>query len=401
MSLLLWGSQGWLLDFVNSSPTPGFTRASSGTYLDSTGVLVTAAANAARFGYSTAGAKLGLLMEPTRDNLLLNSTMVGAVAGTPGTPPTGWTIQTVGLTLTIVGTGTEDGYNYIDARWSGTTVFGGMYLFLPQTLGVAASTGQTYTASGLLRLVAGSLTNATLTLSVQELNAGLGVLASSTQLVVPTSAALKTQQHSLTRTLNQATTAKVRSQILGSVNGAVDFTLRYGWPQIELGTGASSRIATSTAAVQRAVDLMGFGASMNPGQGTVLVTYWPQVSALGAVQNLFQLDDGTDDNAHAVQLTATGEAQVVCTAGGGATGTLTGTGVTAGAQRKICYSYGPAGFRMSQDGAALVTAAAGALPRLAQARLGNNVAGTTPMLGYQRSIQYWPVQRNDERALAA
>ena len=45
-----------------------FTRASSGTYFDSSGVLQTASTNAARFDHSQAGVSLGLLIEEQREN---------------------------------------------------------------------------------------------------------------------------------------------------------------------------------------------------------------------------------------------------------------------------------------------------------------------------------------------
>jgi len=62
-----------------------------------------------------------LLLEPQRTNSIRNSTMVGAVAGNPGTLPTNWNVSgAVGLTRTIVGVGTELGLQYVDFRFNGT-----------------------------------------------------------------------------------------------------------------------------------------------------------------------------------------------------------------------------------------------------------------------------------------
>ena len=75
-----------------------FTRASTATYIDSAGVLQTAAINAPRFDYNpTTLAPLGFLVEEARTNLLLNS-------GTLVTQTV--TVTAVAHTLSFYGTGT-------------------------------------------------------------------------------------------------------------------------------------------------------------------------------------------------------------------------------------------------------------------------------------------------------
>src|SRR4029077_4515010 len=110
------------LDFMIPGTLPvgtTFTRNSVATYFDATGTMQTATANIPRWPYSTATGELrGLLIEETRTNVIKNSTMAGAVAGTPGTNPTFWQVglSTTGFTQQIVGTGTENGIAYIDYR---------------------------------------------------------------------------------------------------------------------------------------------------------------------------------------------------------------------------------------------------------------------------------------------
>jgi hypothetical protein len=68
-----------------------FSRASAATYFDASGTMQTASANTARYDHHpvTHAAK-GILIEESRANYIRNSTMQGAVVGTPGTMPTNW-----------------------------------------------------------------------------------------------------------------------------------------------------------------------------------------------------------------------------------------------------------------------------------------------------------------------
>jgi hypothetical protein len=63
-----------------TGPTPSFSRASSGTYFDSAGVLQTASTNGARFDHTyngTSWVSRGLLVEEQRTNLALRSSELG------------------------------------------------------------------------------------------------------------------------------------------------------------------------------------------------------------------------------------------------------------------------------------------------------------------------------------
>ena len=63
-----------LVDAVTGASLVTFTRASSGTFVDSAGVIQTASTNVPRFDHNpTTGESLGLLAEEQRANLLLRS----------------------------------------------------------------------------------------------------------------------------------------------------------------------------------------------------------------------------------------------------------------------------------------------------------------------------------------
>jgi hypothetical protein len=77
-------------------PTPSFTRASTGTYFDASGVLTTAAINGPRFDYVYNGSSWvskGLLIEEQRTNLVQYSELVGS---------TGWSANSAGTTTPVV-----------------------------------------------------------------------------------------------------------------------------------------------------------------------------------------------------------------------------------------------------------------------------------------------------------
>jgi hypothetical protein len=134
--------------------------------------------------------------------------MVGAVAGTPGTNPTGWvyaTAQSNGLTISIAGTGVENGINYIDYRFNGTTVASPNSCAIG-IVSASAATAQTWTASTYWKLAAGSTTGiVNWQLGLIEGTAGGGFVAGAFySQTAPTSAALITQRPAATRTLSGA-----------------------------------------------------------------------------------------------------------------------------------------------------------------------------------------------------
>jgi hypothetical protein len=56
-------------------------------------------------------------------NSIRNNTMVGAVAGTPGTFPTNWGLANgSALSYSVIGTGVDDEISYIDVRFFGTSI---------------------------------------------------------------------------------------------------------------------------------------------------------------------------------------------------------------------------------------------------------------------------------------
>lgn len=245
--------------FVPAGAT--FKRASIGTRVNSSGVLVDESIDVARFNFTAAGVLEGLLVEPAATNSIRNSTMAGAAAGTPGTPPTNhsWSTSINGLTRQIVGTGEEDGIDYVDVRFSGTPSATSAFGLVADAYGeIEAVAGQVWTGSWYVGLVAGSLINTSLTHYLSERIASLSELASSSALITPANAALGMQRQNLTRTLSNASTVKVTSSLYLPYRSdtAIDCTLRLGLPQMIPASAASSLIKSSGTAGTRAADVL-------------------------------------------------------------------------------------------------------------------------------------------------
>jgi hypothetical protein len=238
-------------------PFASETRAGSANYFDSLGSLASASTDVARFDYTPDGsaALIGWLLESTKTNGLRNSTMQGAVAGSPGTLPTNWFVLSLGTLTQTIATGTEYGMPYIDLRFNGTTSTTSLNIAFEAGTQIAALTGQTWTGSMYARLAAGSLSNITnMQIQINERNGAGSSLAGTAANFTPSSTL---SRPSVTRTFNQATTAFTShfATILFSSGVAIDVTLRIYQPQTEQGAFASSAIPTTGSAVVRAADV--------------------------------------------------------------------------------------------------------------------------------------------------
>jgi len=398
-----FGASGpsFALDFVNGTnaldPRVTFTRASSATYFDSAGVLQSAANNVPRFDYNPATlAARGLLIEEARTNSIRNNTMVGAVAGTPGTAPTNWTLAAAanGIDREVVGTGTENGITYIDVRFYGTATafYTGFSIFEGVNI-VVASSGQTWTDSAYFKLQAGATTNVTnLQLFIDEVNSGGSLLARTTTTISPTSAALSTQRVVATRTFTDATTAFARTGFRFEVaNGlAIDITLRIGLPQLELGAFATSVIPTTTTALTRSADVASVNTLSpwyNAAEGTLYVEASPQASNVGGF-NLAELSTDINNRIGLYKLTSTGNASLAVL-NGGATQASTNSGAWT-ATGKLAGAYATNDFASSLNGSVPATDTTGTLPAVTTLTLGRRTDGANILNGHLRRVSYFP-----------
>jgi hypothetical protein len=197
-----------------------------------------------------------LLLEPQRTNSIRNSTMVGAVAGSPGTLPTNWdNAVSGGLTRTIVAIGVESGITYVDLRFAGTALTDFARIDLETATQITALNAQSWTESLYAKIISAPNPPVNYTQLMIERTSGGSFVTSGSQTFTPTTSL---QRFAFTRTLSGgATVAAIQPGIgFGLTNGATyDFTIRIAAPQMELGAYATTFIPTTTAAVTRLADV--------------------------------------------------------------------------------------------------------------------------------------------------
>jgi hypothetical protein len=197
-------------------------------------------------------------------NFIRNNTMVGAVAGTPGTLPTNWGLANgAALSYSVIGTGVDDEISYIDVRFFGTNILNQEVSFYFEQNGIiAAAQGQTWTHSCYAKIVAGSLAGIG-SLDLPELGGELFLIGEQSplgftavefpsvhfnyaSLAGPFSECRVSQSHTFTNPL--VNYVLPRLDVNFGTPTAIDFTLRIGMPQLERSEYFTPPIATTNAA---------------------------------------------------------------------------------------------------------------------------------------------------------
>jgi hypothetical protein len=231
-----------------------WTRNSVANRTQSDGTIGSVAANVPRLSYMY-GSCPALLLEPQRTNSIRNSTMQGAVAGSPGTLPTNWlNSNTAGLTRSIAGVGIENGIPYVDIRFNGTANSTSTRVDFDATNAIPALNAQVWTNSIYSKIVSQPNPAVSYELLIIERSSAGIIVSYGSQFFTPTTSL---QRFALTWTLNGGgTVANAQPSIsINLTNGATyDFTIRIAAPQLELGAFATTWINTTNAAATRLAD---------------------------------------------------------------------------------------------------------------------------------------------------
>ena len=226
-----------LLDFAKSKkldPRVTFTRGSTGTYVDDNGLIRTVGINEPRFDHDPNTLKsLGLLIEESRTNLILQST-------TPDNLVSPWG---KGINTTRIGTTTApDGTNtavYYSGDGSGGNEF------VNQGVNLAANT--TYTVSVWAKLISGSVPTSG-NIIVAEYNNGSGVVRSNFSF----NGNLTAEWKRFSTTYTNVNSGTYNQFFIADQNNTAQIAI---WgAQVEVGANATSYIPTVASTVTRSAD---------------------------------------------------------------------------------------------------------------------------------------------------
>lgn len=347
----------------------------------------------------------GLLVEEARTNSIRNNSMQGAAAGTPGTLPTNWSYSDAGLSQQIVGLGSISGIDYVDLRLFGTTTATIENVFFEDGSAIAGTNGQSWSGSVFLALVGGSLTNIT----NYSLNTAVrsAVPAYLGEMWTPTfhttlSATLARFRESGTIAFASAATILPYLQLQFSSGVAVDFTLRIGWPQLELGAFATSPIRTTSAAATRAADAItvnNFSSWYGSPFGITMYAEFTIPQALAASSfptpfSIWKAGDASNNQMFIGLAQSTGKLVGANSRSGGVNpGRMDSVAAfVAGTATKAAFAVAASDRALVVNGAAAVTSASGALP------VGPDTAGVGQLdngaflNGYIRRLAFKPAR---------
>jgi hypothetical protein len=368
------------------------TRASTKNVLGSAGLYVSVANNVPAFEFNTDGTYRGLLVEPGATNQIRNNSMVGAVAGTPGTLPTNWGESIAGLTREVIGTGAENGVTYIDIKLSGTATSTAIAFASETSTSIVASSGQVWTNSHFLKIVSAPTPPVSFALGIREGTAAGAQTAAGNAVVVPTTTLTR---FSYTRTLTAGTTERVQPQLLATVvNGnTYDFTIRIGWPQMETGSVATSPIVTTGSTAARVADVISLtSASSLIGQteGTMYAEVDLRAYAGTLNRRIFDIYTDASNRISVGAETGVTIAGVVVN-GGAIQAQITSSVFTAGV-KKIAFAYKANDFALYIDGVQIGTDVSGTVPTVSNVAIGTNASGGVNLGDRIRSVALFPTR---------
>lgn len=352
----------FLTEILDSRIT--FSRGSSATRVNSSGLIETVGSNVARFDYDpvTLAAK-GLLIEEARTNYTTHSADFSS---------TRWTLRT-GVTVTADVEVAPDGTTTAD-RVEGATgalVWTGAGTANRNTAALSSSTA--YTTSLYLKSA-----GAASTVSVGLRDDSTGTI---TTLVVNLTS--EWQRVSITKTTGAATTQQ--SVMLGASDG--DF-YAWGW-QHEAGAFATSYIPTTASTATRSADVAtmtgtNFSAWFNAAEGSFVVGASTTATSARAVT----VSAGALANQLWVQAGPTAEATLqVYTS----SAFVVQIGILpSNAIKKIAAAYKANDFAASINASAVATDTSGALASYDRINIGSNYNGSGGFLnGHLRSLSYY------------
>jgi hypothetical protein len=382
-----------LTDAKTGASLVTFTRASTGTYVGSDGLIKTATTDEARFDHNpTTGESLGLLVEEARTNLILQSNQFN----------TTWTNSDTSETSAagIAPDGTNTAWELKDSLDLVPTIHG-----LTQAVNYVSGTSYTFTCW----MKVGTLTQGGFAFPAAAFTTALSCRVDLlTGSVITSSSGLSTSTtlyaNGWVRIISVATaTATVASsitiRILNNANsyiGTGDGTILIWGAQLEAGASPTSYIPTTTATVTRAADVASitetnFSSWYNQTEGTIYASYAER--AFSVTHQVVTFSNGTANERISFAVNASNILDVGVISGG--TDTFTGNTPTLTAQEyQIGFGYKADNSGVSANGSAITIDSAVILPTVSQLDIG--ARGSSQILNSTiKRITYWPVRLAD------
>ncbi len=381
---------------ARKGPNPVFTRASTGTFIGSNGLIQTAAVNAARFDHDPVTlASRGLLIEESRTNSITGSNAFNT-----------WTLgnTTVASSSVVTPEGTADAWKLVEdsllANHNATRPF-------------TPVSGTTYTASVWLKSAENSfafvgLTGGGFFPTFISVNLSTGAVSTATGTPVGASSVSHSNgwwrvSFSLAATASLSSNIDIRLSRDGNwanrsyLGNGVNGMYCYGG-QVEAGSFATSYIPTVASSVVRSADVCSitggnFNNFYNQSEGTLFADITPQ--SIAQLATVLAVNSGSSQNQHGIY--KTNAAFAAAGLRWGATSVLTGfvtqaaivTGTDVAISRsKLSYAYKLDDFSFAYAGTIVGTDTSGTLPSPTTMQIGNR-DGTLQINGHLASIRYY------------
>jgi hypothetical protein len=376
-----------------------FTRDSTGTYVDSDGLIKTAAVDEPRFDRDpVTGESLGLLMEESRTNVIRYNSMAGAVPGIyggggSGSLPTGWNTgqSQAGTTLEIIGTGTELGLEYIDLRFYGSPTVSNRWLIQPSgSQNLSMGGNEEWTSSLYAKLIAGSMPN----------NVQFSPFGGAKGVNIRSKITSKFTRITGTGTRGSSSD-RPRFDVGYSTQTPYDFTIRVAAFQAEAGSFPTSYIPTSGSTVTRAADLLSTEAPL-PATGSLYI----DARAISANENdtLLSLKNSSNDKIDLAYLSNTAtynSLALIANYDGTSKSSLPLPVPTTDRERNI-ITYGTNNYQYGRDSSRFAPSLSSAIPTgLNKLSIGHDAVDPTKAFnGYINTVYAWSGELTPEVAEA-
>jgi hypothetical protein len=371
-----------------------FTRASSGTRVNSSGVIESIASNLPRFDYDPATlAPKGLLIEEQRTNLMLYSEDLSTVwnLGTGTVQSNTWTAPTGNLTGDTFTIGSDS-----------TTPSQSTTITASATYTLSFFVSKPLTTAAFLRLRFGTAAGS-VSAFIDASTMSFGVVQAGVVTNYIKQIQNNIYQVSVSFTYG-ATDGGSRSIAISGVvtnNSSVPDTgknIAIWGIQYEAGAFPTSYIPTTSATVTRAADnasMVGsnFGSWYNQSEGTVF-TKWDTAAFVQGAAIRFTLSDGTSSNQIRVRLAPSGSTQVrhdVVNAG--VTSVLGSPATIDINSNREAIGFAANNYAGCLNAGNVVTSTSLTIPTaINQITIGSGVNAASPLNGHIQSIKYYPTR---------